>query len=209
VGADSSSGCGAGADSSSEGDCDCGTEAVTPRPSFLSFLPEGHGMHLFSFNYAGRYLNVMGAPLLAQTVRHEPDLGAARDLCACLEWIAWPKGVSYAALPDKARETLHMLLGLEPSPSFNPYALARLMNMSPSPNEANHGPRPLSYTQILPVHSNASMVTLEGRGLGHKRPSEPNGSCEGCIIRKRASKISCEHGHEGLTDEMLLEQLAE
>jgi hypothetical protein len=113
-------------DSSSAGDSGGGTvaEAVSPRPSFLSLLTEGHGIHLLSFNDAGQYLNVIGAPLLAQNVRHEPDFGAAGDLCACLERIARPNGAPYAALPDKARETHRKLLGLEPHPSLLAFALA-------------------------------------------------------------------------------------
>ena len=103
--------------------------------SFLSLLPDCHGIRRFNLQFAELYLYRMGAPKLAENVKCSPDLDAVRELCACLEWIAWP-AVPYEALPGKAPEVLHKLLGLESSETFNELALCWLMANAPG----LHGP---------------------------------------------------------------------
>ena len=200
--------------------------------SFLSLLTNGHRIRNFStITDAELYLYRSSAPSLAQNVTNAPDLDSAQDLCACIEWITWPNGVPYAALPDKAREVLHKLLGLQPNVTFNESALSWLRAIAPGRHDppappgaapssspamaplAAAGPSPSQYpspTHIFPGQSDtyASSVSWgpgSGWGVCRKRPIESSGPCCRCLLRKKILKFR----RQGLTDETALERLAE
>jgi hypothetical protein len=128
---------------------------------FLSLLPAAHGIRAFDVPDARTYLAEMDATFSAHAISVAPDLDFAREACACLNWIRWPGRVTYAALPDTARQRLHWLLGLGSHATFDPRALAWLMAKAPGQHDppalpaaaGAAGPRAAPTPPVRPVPS--------------------------------------------------------
>ena len=122
---------------------------------FLSLLPATHGIRAFTVPDVSTYLAATATEptFSAHAISFAQDLDLAREVCACLDWTKRPGRVTYAALPDTARQRLHGLLGLGSNATFDQRALTLLMAKAPG----QHGPP--GGKQVRPFPSSPALFS--------------------------------------------------